>query len=145
MDRVLGHSTEKCPGYSHASQVVATRDGEACARTSARAYAAELKRVAHTRVVHCKKRVKGKWVLPKYVEEVTLNLDGVDVTVKSGTQFVDGFWKHLKEELRYTSMVNMHGFDDYVRIAQWRYWIQGQDPWAALGRTLRSDQIIARM
>eukprot|EP00971_Amphidinium_carterae_P021214 418760-Amphidinium_carterae.1 len=43
--------------------------GDKTQSSSAKAYSAELKKVAHTRVIHCKKKVNGKWLLPKYVEE----------------------------------------------------------------------------
>eukprot|EP00971_Amphidinium_carterae_P213293 4233124-Amphidinium_carterae.1 len=103
---------------------------------SAKAYAAELKRVAHTRVVHCKKKINGKWLLPKYVEEVTLTLEDATITVKAGIQYIDGFWRILKEEIRHTSNATSHSFDDFIRTAQWRYWSQGCDPWVSFGKMM---------
>eukprot|EP00971_Amphidinium_carterae_P061414 1216015-Amphidinium_carterae.2 len=45
---------------------------------SAKAYAAPFKTMKHTRVVHVKKKVEGRWLEPKYVEVVQAGTDGSD-------------------------------------------------------------------
>eukprot|EP00971_Amphidinium_carterae_P043947 864784-Amphidinium_carterae.1 len=68
---------------------------------SAKAYAVAFKSMHHTRVVHMKKKVEGKWLDPRYVETVHVETESGVVTCKAGTQFVDGYWKHLKRSLQY--------------------------------------------
>eukprot|EP00971_Amphidinium_carterae_P129098 2557279-Amphidinium_carterae.1 len=51
---------------------------------SAKAYASVFKTMRHTRVVHMKKKMDGKWLQPKYVETVMVDTgDGV-VSCKAG-------------------------------------------------------------
>eukprot|EP00971_Amphidinium_carterae_P268509 5326884-Amphidinium_carterae.2 len=99
---------------------------------SAKAYNEVFKSLLHTRVVHMKKKVNGQWLQPRYTETVDMKLpDGGTLTVKSGTQFVDGLWRLVKESIRPMGCDYSGKLDDLVRICQWRYWSQGKCPWQA--------------
>ena len=96
---------------------------------SARAYKESIPCVQHTSVVHQLKKVKGKWVHPKFVETVKLQLPGGKrMVVKSGTQTIDGFWTHLKRQVMRCHCRDPNTIDQYVRLAQFLYWSQGRDP-----------------
>ena len=94
--------------------------------------------VANTFVVHKKKKVKGKYVLPKYVvdEEITLE-DGSKVFVKKGTQYVDGWWQKLRKVLKGSSKLDTRCVIEHVRVAQWRTWHRDKDLWLEAGKTIQ--------
>eukprot|EP00971_Amphidinium_carterae_P069419 1373460-Amphidinium_carterae.1 len=100
---------------------------------SAKAYNEEFKQLLHTRVVHMKKKVNGQWLLPKYTEDIELTLpDGGTLSVKSGTQFIDGLWRLVKESIRPLGCRFDGKIDDMIRVCQWRYWNQGKCPWKSV-------------
>ena len=105
---------------------------------SAKAYNLSVPGVVHTRVVHQKKKIAGKWVLPRYVVLERLDLgNDAPVYVKKGTQIIDGWWRILRKHLRLTNPKTKAGVRQAVRVAQWRSWHQGEDLWAVLGECLR--------
>eukprot|EP00971_Amphidinium_carterae_P138800 2750546-Amphidinium_carterae.2 len=84
-----------------------------------------------------KKKVQGRWVQPKYTEDLVLDLpDGGTLSVKSGTQFVDGLWRLVKEGIRPSGCDFSGKLDDLVRVCQWRYWSQGKCPWKSVSDLL---------
>ena len=96
---------------------------------SARAYKETIPSVKHTSVVHQKKKIKGKWIHPKFVETHKIRLPGGRcLCVRSGTQTIDGFWAHLKKQVMRCHVRNPEVVDQYVRLAQFLYWSQGNDP-----------------
>eukprot|EP00971_Amphidinium_carterae_P265803 5272619-Amphidinium_carterae.1 len=54
------------------------------------------------------------------------------LSLLAGTEVIDGLWKHNKSSIKHVSNPSAD-LDDCVRVAQWRYWSQGQCPWEALG------------
>ena len=96
---------------------------------SARAYQEPIPGVQHTSVVHQIKKVKGKWVQPKFVETVKFRTPkNKRMVVKSGTQTIDGFWSHLKRRVMRCHSRKPNTIDQYVRFAQFIYWSQAEDP-----------------
>ena len=105
---------------------------------SARAYTAEIPGVRNAPVVHKLKKVGGRWIKPQYVvqEEVKLD-DGSSMLIKKGTQYIDGFWKHLKKQLKNSTKHDNKTVDEHLRCAQWRMWHQGQDMWLEAGKLIQ--------
>eukprot|EP00971_Amphidinium_carterae_P241216 4789442-Amphidinium_carterae.1 len=79
---------------------------------SAKAYAIAFNQIRHTRVVHMKKKVAGKWLGPKYVEMET---DSGTAICKAGTQVIDGYWKHLQRTVQYIMPSSDATMDEAVR------------------------------
>ena len=103
---------------------------------SARAYDAFTKGIGKTRVVHqVKKDSAGNWVRPHFTkyEEVKVE-DGESIAVMAGTQYIDGFWRILRQEVLSHNGSNL-ALERRVRVAQWRYWTQRDDRWVALAAT----------
>ena len=104
---------------------------------SARAYQEPIPGVQHTSVVHQLKKIKGKWVQPKFVETVKfIKPDGQKLIVKSGAQTIDGFWSHLKRQVTRCHSRTPDTIDQYVRFAQFMYWSQGRDPMEMLKESM---------
>ena len=75
---------------------------------SARAYLLPIAGVRHTRVIHQKKKVGDKWLLPKYTQREDIELPNGDIIhVIAGTQFVDGLWKRSWLHKNYQILVTM--------------------------------------
>ena len=110
----------------------------------ARAYALKLPKVFHCNVVHKKKKAKinGKvcWLQPQYTKVYTLKLpDGKNLKVKSGTQTIDRFWRHLREELKGVNRKpGNQPMTRKIRSAQWTYWHKGTNLWEATGKMIQT-------
>jgi len=102
----------------------------------AKAYKAPIEGVRHTVVVHKKKFVNGKWISPKFVKEVIADLSGKETMLLAGTQFIDGWWRILRAQLKTMNTSSPEHVWESVRAAQWRHWHQGQDLWLAAGEAL---------
>ena len=103
---------------------------------SARAYESFLDGIAKIRVVHQVKRdSQGVLHKPHFtkVEHIRISDDTV-ISVVAGTQYVDGFWKHLRQEVL-SHKGSQEALNRKVRIAQWRYWTMYSDRWQALAST----------
>ena len=64
---------------------------------SARAYMHKYPRVAQTRVVHCKKWIRGSWKRPFYTKITSVKCDKFKKKVVAGTQIIDGIWRLLRK------------------------------------------------
>ena len=97
---------------------------------SARAYKAPITGVVHTRVVHQVKKVNGVWLPPTFSRDAKIRcpLTGKKIKVRSGTQTIDGFWTHLRGALRSRPSNKPEVVEEYVRMAQYKYWASGHDP-----------------
>eukprot|EP00971_Amphidinium_carterae_P303560 6031734-Amphidinium_carterae.1 len=93
---------------------------------SARAYEMPFSLVRRTRVIHQKKKVGGRWLKPKYTEEVEVETPDGTLTLMAGTQVIDGLWKHVRDGLNSINS-NAECLDDIIRTVQWRYWCQGHE------------------
>ena len=104
---------------------------------SARAYLHKFPLVHHTRVIHQKKKVAGRWLLPRYTRAETINLPtGETIDVLAGTQTIDGLWKRLRASMGESHGSDFSRIDTLVRYMQWRTWTTGVDPWDAFVSTL---------
>ena len=105
---------------------------------SARAYKAPITGVVHTRVVHQVKKVNGVWLPPTFSRDVKIRcpLTSKKVKVRSGTQTIDGFWTHLRGALRSRPSNKPEVVEEYVRMAQYKYWSSGHDPLEFFRRTM---------
>ena len=103
---------------------------------SARAYEAFTTGIRKTRVVHqAKKDEDGNWVKPHFTKFEKVHISEQEsIAVLAGTQYIDGFWRILRQEI-----LSHHGsdvvLDRKVRMAQWRYWTMRRDRWLALAAT----------
>ena len=62
---------------------------------------------------------------------------GQKIKVKSGTQIIDRFWRHLRSHLQYTARAPGNPImTRKTRAAQWSYWPRGENLWNSTGRTL---------
>lgn len=110
----------------------------------ARAYTLKLPKVFHCNVVHKKKKAKinGKvcWLQPQYTKVYTLKLPGgKNLKVKSGTQTIDRFWRHLREEFKGVNRKpGNQPMTRKIRSAQWTYWHKGTNLWEATGRMIQT-------
>ena len=106
---------------------------------SAKAYNLKVPGMVHTKVIHQKKKVGDKWVKPRYVEiENVTTDDGDTIVLKKGTQYIDGWWRLLRKEVRRTMPPSGSAhMNAVVKFAQWKTWHQSEDLWVALGRVLR--------
>ena len=74
---------------------------------------------------------------PAQVQQGCLSQDGDKLYVKTGTQVMDRFWRHLREHLG--SMKKKPGsarLRRRIRSAQFTYWYKGQDLWLKTGDML---------
>ena len=84
-----------------------------------------------------KRDADGVWHKPHFTqtERVKVSDDEV-VSVVAGAQYIDGFWRILRQEV-----LSHHGSNDAlcrrVRVAQWRYWTMYTDRWEALATTFK--------
>jgi hypothetical protein len=80
--------------------------------------------VIHDYVVHKKKKVRGKWIRPKYVQLFRhIMPDGSVVCTKGGTHIIDWCWQHLRQHMGHRHIsVNRSLWSARVRSAQWEYW-----------------------
>ena len=105
---------------------------------SARAYLRPYKRMAHTRVVHCRKWKNGAWTKPHFTKNFVVKCDHTKKAVRGGTQIIDGVWRLLRK-----GKWGVHGdgkdLNASVRWTQWRYWKQNQDLFQALGETFANQ------
>ena len=105
---------------------------------SARAYDAYTQGIGKTRVVHQMKRdEEGNWHKPHFTQTERIKVsDDEMVSVVAGTQYIDGFWRILRQEI-----LAHHGSDAVlgrrVRVAQWKYWTMHTDRWMALADTFK--------
>ena len=98
----------------------------------------QLEGVVHTAVVHRKKKIRGKWVLLKYVVEEKIALAGGECTVvKKGAQYIRGWWQKLRKTLKGSLKLDTKTVIEHVRIAQWRSWHRGKDWWLEAGETIK--------
>eukprot|EP00971_Amphidinium_carterae_P348446 6490491-Amphidinium_carterae.3 len=89
----------------------------------AKAYMADFEQFRHTRVTHkVKKGDDGKWIKPRYVEPVEVSAPNGSLSLLAGTEAAS--IKHVSNPSA--------DLDDCIRVAQRRYWSQGQCPWEAL-------------
>lgn len=113
---------------------------------AAKSYRVKVDGVLHDRVVHCKKRVKGKdgkwrWKNPTYVN-IVRHKDPVSqkvLRVKSGTQIIDRAWQFLKDLLivNQNSKVGSVSLRSQIRSAQYEYWRRNQDFWVGTGELVQ--------
>ena len=97
-------------------------------RDSAKAYDLKIDGVVTPKVVHSKKKVNGKWVNPKYVEKVTITTaSGYEMTVMKGTQYIDGWWRILRKQMKDNPKHDTKSVVELVKAAQWKTWHQGED------------------
>eukprot|EP00971_Amphidinium_carterae_P121164 2399725-Amphidinium_carterae.1 len=67
---------------------------------AARAYEhLPIEEVSKTKCVHQVEKIGGKWVKPAYAKAVQVRLQDRTVVVMSGTQYVDGIWQKIREEV----------------------------------------------
>ena len=98
--------------------------------------------VAHTQVIHQKKKINGKWVEPFFTRRVHIRLPtGPMVQRIAGTQTIDGMWTLLRKETR-KFQGNFELLDQLVRVVQWRTWARGRDQVLALGETCSTSRPI---
>ena len=96
---------------------------------SARAYKAPIAGVHHTTVIHQLKKIQGRWVPPTFSSTINIKTGkGCKKKFKSGTQTIDGFWAHLRRELRRRPSNRPEVVEEHVRMAQYKYWSSGSDP-----------------
>ena len=76
----------------------------------------------------------GTWRQPKFVENVRHMLPNrKHVWVRSGTQYIDQFWRHLRKGIKPFTKAVAKTLRKKVRATQWRYTHMGEDLWIALG------------
>eukprot|EP00971_Amphidinium_carterae_P278169 5521643-Amphidinium_carterae.1 len=76
--------------------------------------------------------------LPVYSTIVKVSIgEGLYIWVRSGTQYIDGFWQHLRKEVGTTARTLEDACMRKVRAAQWRRWLQGRDVWECLGESMQ--------
>ena len=64
---------------------------------------------------------------------------GKNLKVKSGTQTIDRFWRHLREELKGVNRKpGNQPMTRKIRSAQWTYWHKGTNLWEATGRMIQT-------
>ena len=108
----------------------------------AKAYKTKVPGLLHDAVVHQKKKrmVNGKpiWSKPIYSKLTVHKLENKQkVKVKSGTQIIDGFWKHLKKHIGNTSKTpGSQALARKIRSAQWLYWFKKENLWLKTGSML---------
>lgn len=89
-----------------------------------------------------KAKINGKvcWLQPQYTKVYTLKLPGgKNLKVKSGTQTIDRFWRHLREELKGVNRKpGNQPMTRKIRSAQWTYWHKGTNLWEATGRMIQT-------
>ena len=99
-----------------------------------------------TRSLECKtqpscarrKKVNGVWLNPRYVELEDVQVESGEVlTVKKGTQMIDGWWRILRKEMRSLPKSSAAEVKRAVRAAQWKAWHRSDDLWLAFGTALR--------
>ena len=92
--------------------------------------------VIHDYVVHKRKKVRGRWVKPKYVQLFLHAMpDGSKIACKGGTQIIDRIWSSLRKHLgQRTKTPGSSSLDVRVRSAQWLYWHRDKDLWASTGQ-----------
>eukprot|EP00971_Amphidinium_carterae_P244901 4862504-Amphidinium_carterae.1 len=98
---------------------------------SARSYKRPIDAVIHTAVVHVWKKVNG--VCPSKVRrktQVTLE-DGSTLELYKGTQLI------VRSTMLLCHLSQPDIVESFVRLAQWRMWVEGKDAWAELARTLK--------
>ena len=102
-----------------------------CHSDSARAFKLKLPGVLNDYVTHCNKKINGKWMKPVYAMRWWHKLPGgKKVHVVKGTQYIDGFWRILRQRVGATTTADRHRMRVLVRVAQWRHWHMGDDLWA---------------
>ena len=109
----------------------------------ARTYLLKVPGMIHDQAIHKAKKaqVNGKtvWIQPKYSKIVCHEIDGGKLYVKTGTQVIDRFWRHLREHLG--SMQKKPGsarLRSRIRSAQFTYWYKGEDLWVKTGEMVES-------
>ena len=105
---------------------------------AARAYRKPIDGTLHTAIMHQMKKIDGVWVKPQFTRREDLELpDGTILTVRAGTQFVDGLWCVIKREIKNSRRnSNPDLVDKLIRVVQWRYWNQAKDLYAAMSETM---------
>eukprot|EP00971_Amphidinium_carterae_P053890 1061197-Amphidinium_carterae.3 len=86
----------------------------------------------HTSVVHQIKRVNRVWVQPVFSKLKTITLSNADkVDIKTGTQTIDGFWKHLRSCINGNAAkdeLDSDTLDGMIRFSQFQSWAHDRDP-----------------
>eukprot|EP00971_Amphidinium_carterae_P021495 423854-Amphidinium_carterae.1 len=83
------------------------------------------KKVPETSIVHQVKKVDGKWVQPTYASMVLVDIGlGYTILVHKGTQYVDGYWQHMRSEIGYSNKINEDLCLSKLRMSQWKRWSQ---------------------
>ena len=70
------------------------------------------------------------------VEENVVLQDGSKLVVQKGTQYIDGWWKHLRKSFLQSSKGDIRNVIKQVRSAQWRMWHRGEDLWLKAGEAI---------
>ena len=104
---------------------------------SARAYLRQYPRVTQTRVVHCKKFIKGKWTKPYFTKLVRVTCGKKCKHVMAGTQVIDGVWRLLRKG-KWGCHGSKSSLETNIRWAQWRYWHNGKDLFKEVGALIKA-------
>ena len=104
---------------------------------AAKAYSKPIEGVLHTKVIHQKKKVNGKWLKPHFTKKVTLKTPRGQVLKRmAGTQTVDRLWTTLRKNSR-KFQGDFRTLDDLVRFTQWKVWCRGKDLITSLAETCK--------
>lgn len=96
--------------------------------------------VKHTKVIHQKKKVGNRWVKPAYVKLAHFTLeDSSALTVKAGTQLIDGWWRILRRELALCSKSSTAMVKLAVSAAQFTCWHRGENIWEEVGKVIQKS------
>jgi hypothetical protein len=95
--------------------------------------------IVHDFVVHKPKKIRGKWVKPKYTQLFVHKMpEGKQVATKGGTQIIDRCWSTLRKHLgKRSKNPGNAAVESRVRSAQWVYWHRDKDLWLATGELCR--------
>ena len=110
---------------------------------SAKAYKRKIRGCLHDAVVHKKRRVHmngvWKWLKPVYTKVVKHKLPDTRKTIKvqAGTQYIDGFWRILKANVRVWTKANAALLRKLVRTSQLRYWSRGKDFYVEAAKAIK--------
>ncbi len=72
---------------------------------------------------------KWTWTKPVYTKQVKHILPDSRkaIMVQAGTQYIDGFWRILRKNIRPWAHAKADLLRLLVRASQWRYWCRGKD------------------
>ena len=98
-------------------------------------YAVVPEGVLHDAVPHSKGKKRAK---PIYVKKFHHeDADGNEVVAMGGTQSLDGWFTHAKNNCRGVKASCPESVEQHIREEQWRHWIGNADRWKAAAEVLQ--------